>query len=57
MNKDNLKKLIKYQQKLQLMLDSGITEKHKNHPKTYLQFLNRELQAIKIKISSIKLEG
>ncbi len=57
MNKEKLASLTKYMGELVYKLESPVGSKHVNHPATYRQFLERELQAVKAKIAAAKEQG
>lgn len=56
MTKDKADKLVKYAQELSNKLTSNVSEKHKNHPVEYKQFLTRELQTVNNQLADYKLQ-
>lgn len=50
-----LERLVKYQSHIKERLAAPLSEKNKNRPVTFKQFLDRELEAVNAKISDIRL--
>lgn len=57
MNKEKLASLIKYRDGINAKLTSPVPEKHKDHPKTYQEFLERELKSVSRTIENLILAG
>jgi len=57
MTKDKLISLIKYRDGLEDKLKGAVPPKHKNHPRTYHEFLKQEIKMVSIQIDAAKLEG
>lgn len=57
MTKEKLKSLINYKTQMQDRLTGTIPEKHKDHPKTYHEFLRNEIKKIEITINTAKEVG
>lgn len=53
MNKDKIKKLLKYQAKVKEQLGSNIPDKHRDRPDAYKAFLQRELETVTRSIVNI----
>lgn len=55
MNKEKIDKLNKYADILKDKLNDKTPNKHINHKETYKQFLNRELETVKLKIEKLSI--
>lgn len=55
-NKDKLIKLTAYLTQLTNKLSSGTPSKHAGHPAEFKQFLTREIEGVKSKIDSLKVQ-
>lgn len=55
--KEKMISLTNYKNKLEDSLKAPVTEKHKNSPKTYHDFLKNEIRLVTIKLEAAKLEG
>jgi len=55
MSPDALNKAIKYLELVQSKLADDIPAKHKNRPKSYLQFWNKELDVTQKKVEALRL--
>lgn len=56
-SKEKLISLNKYLSSLKDKLSSPTPEKHKDHPETYKQFLEREIRAVGLKLEAAKIDG
>lgn len=56
MTKEKRAKLVKYQQSLRDRL-GAIPVKHVSSPKTYVEFLNRELKTVTAQLDATKMDG
>lgn len=56
-SKEKIMALTKYLANLTNRLSDPTPAKHKGHPASYKQFLEREIQAVKTKLDNAKLEG
>ncbi len=54
MNKDKLKRYLVYKQTILNLIDSVVPNKHKDHPKSYLAYLNNELRIVNASIEKLK---
>lgn len=57
MTKEKISSLTKYADGLRNNLSAPTPSKHKNHPATYTQFLERELKAVTTQLDNAKLEA
>ena len=57
MTKEKIISLNKYLTGLKDKLTARTPSKHKDHPATYKQFLEREIRAVSLKLDEAKLEG
>lgn len=55
MTKEKLSRLNRYLDNLNNRKNSPIPPKHKNHPKEFIQFLDREIEMVVSKIEEAKL--
>ena len=56
MTKEKMKSLKKYLGQLKDRKSGGIPDKHKDHPKTFHDFLDHEISMVKEKIEAAELE-
>lgn len=57
LTKEKLANLVKYQSQLKDRLSAPTPEKHIGHPKTYKQFLERELKTVTSQLEAHRLEA
>lgn len=57
MTKEKKASLTKYVQELTNKLETAVPSKHKGHPESYKQFLQREITIVKAQLEAAKLEG
>lgn len=57
MTKEALSKLIKYADSLRSRISSPVPESHKDHPRQYKEYLEKDLAATKSKIDAALLDG
>lgn len=57
LTKEKVVSLTKYQSQLKDRLSAPIPEKHKDSPKTYKQFLERELKTVTAQLEAHRLEA
>lgn len=57
MNKEKIERLTVYLNKMKSRLTDPIPVKHKRHPDTYLNFLNREIKVVVAQLEEARLEG
>jgi flagellar biosynthesis chaperone FliJ len=56
MSKEKLEKLNTYLKKMKSRLEDGVPEKHRSHPKQYIDFMNREIRLVQSQLDDAKLE-
>ncbi len=57
MNKDKQISLTAYLTQLTNRKSSTLPAKHKDHPKTYVAFLDNEIRIVKAQLDAARLEG